>query len=208
MIKETVQIAETIGKQEYWDEAQNNIEQISDLLGKPIEHGIKETIIALMVNGIHTSSSCEGHINEKISFPYVHIKAEGEPQYRYNSENEIVKDLLKKYHLNKMNEIFSDENAENEYYSQTNGLTETTEYVIWNEKNNQEKYKLSQLIEEYCSAVGYSKFRMRTVYPSLRLEAHENIEGETEDEKKQRVILAQEEFSKLTEFLKQRYYSN
>ncbi|MCX6737936.1 MAG: hypothetical protein NTY11_00760 [Candidatus Parcubacteria bacterium] len=56
------------------------IEGITDKLGKPIEQGIKETVVMLNAFDIKTSQSCEGHFEEdQKTAPWVLIHPE-EPQ--------------------------------------------------------------------------------------------------------------------------------
>ena len=49
------------------------VKLIKDKLGKPIEKGIKELVIGLHHCGIETESSCEGHTNRGLPYPWVDI---------------------------------------------------------------------------------------------------------------------------------------
>lgn len=53
----------------------DSVEQIADKLGKGIDPGIKETVVALMLDDFPTSQSCEGHPdqNEGLPFPWVEV---------------------------------------------------------------------------------------------------------------------------------------
>lgn len=83
-------------KQKKWQEAADRVERITDKLGEPIDPNIKETIIALNVLGIHTSGSCEGHV-DRGSGPYVDIESEESEALdaRYDAaDNEQEKDAI------------------------------------------------------------------------------------------------------------------
>ncbi len=58
-----------------WDEAVVACTAITDRLGKGIDPGIFEAVVALRVLGIHTSGSCEGHEKEGSPSPWIDIEA-------------------------------------------------------------------------------------------------------------------------------------
>ena len=49
---------------------------ITDLLGNPIDEGIKPLVNELNYKGIYTTSSCEGHIEHGCKYFWVHIEKE------------------------------------------------------------------------------------------------------------------------------------
>lgn len=65
--------AEKSEKQRRWDEIAAEVDQITDRLGKPIDPGIRETVIGLMASGFDTEQSCEGHLDHGIPAPWVDI---------------------------------------------------------------------------------------------------------------------------------------
>jgi hypothetical protein len=60
-------------KTEAWRKQEEQINEIVDKLGKPVDPGIKETTIALRVSGLSTTASCEGHLDKQIKAPWVDI---------------------------------------------------------------------------------------------------------------------------------------
>jgi len=48
---------------------------MTDKLGKPIDAGIFDTVIALNLFNIHTTQSCEGHLDYGIAAPWVEIQS-------------------------------------------------------------------------------------------------------------------------------------
>lgn len=83
-LKDSMQISfekfssETGPKQKLWEEKLKHLDLIRDRLGQPIDQGIKETCAAFIVNGLPTTQSCEGHLNEGVPYPWVDIGPEYE----------------------------------------------------------------------------------------------------------------------------------
>lgn len=66
---------EDLSRQDQWDTLMENFGQkVVDGLGHPIDHGILETVVALNALDIHTSASCEGHIDWGEAGPWVDIE--------------------------------------------------------------------------------------------------------------------------------------
>lgn len=63
-------------KQSNWAKVAAQVDEIKDGLGKPIEPGIKEAVIALSALGINTTQSCEGHLDRGFAGPWVEISPE------------------------------------------------------------------------------------------------------------------------------------
>ncbi|HSX14708.1 MAG TPA: hypothetical protein VLE72_02250 [Candidatus Saccharimonadales bacterium] len=59
------------------------VDQIADKLGTPIDDRIKETVVALKLNGFETSGSCEGHL-DGFPLPYVDIETDEPEGWRDN----------------------------------------------------------------------------------------------------------------------------
>lgn len=51
------------------------VEKIKDKLGKPVDIGIKEAIITFKLLNIHTTASCQGHIDWGIAAPWIDISS-------------------------------------------------------------------------------------------------------------------------------------
>ncbi len=61
-------------KEQYWHEMYQRVDHSSDALGKGIDAGIAETVVALNVLGIPTTASCEGHLHHGTGAPWVDIE--------------------------------------------------------------------------------------------------------------------------------------
>jgi len=64
-------------KEKAWEEMASRVELIADKLGKEIDPGIKEAIIAFNLLDINTTGSCEGHLDRGTFAPYIDVKAKG-----------------------------------------------------------------------------------------------------------------------------------
>ncbi len=61
-------------KQKRWDEIAARVETIGDKLGKGIDGGVKETVVAFRVLNFETSASCEGHLNRGVASPWIDVE--------------------------------------------------------------------------------------------------------------------------------------
>lgn len=79
-----------VNRKSYLEEAtKNKIEMESDVLGYPIEAGIKEIVVALNAVGLNTTGSCEGHTDWGRIAPWVDIDAPNEPKERFVGQKEF-----------------------------------------------------------------------------------------------------------------------
>lgn len=65
-----------------WQEMAKQFSRVTDKLGKKIDKGIFETVVALNVLDIHTVGSCEGHIDWGVPHPWVDIEASLSQKYQ------------------------------------------------------------------------------------------------------------------------------
>lgn len=68
-----------IDKMQEWQGLERKYTRTVDRLGKRIDPGIMRTVVALNANNIHTTASCEGHLNWGAPYPWVDIGS-GDPQ--------------------------------------------------------------------------------------------------------------------------------
>lgn len=59
-----------------WEETAKHFRRVVDRLGKPIDEGIFETVVALNMLGITTRASCEGHLAWGLPYPWIDILPE------------------------------------------------------------------------------------------------------------------------------------
>jgi hypothetical protein len=60
-------------KEYRWKEIISEVERVTDRLGKTIDSGIIETVVAFKALGLQTVASCEGHLDYGIKAPWVDI---------------------------------------------------------------------------------------------------------------------------------------
>jgi hypothetical protein len=196
-------------KQKRWRDTLERLDHTTDLLGEPIEDGIKEAVAGLNVNEIPTNGSCAGHIEaDRLDFPYLQGEAEGQPEYRYRGEKEIVEDLMNKFNLSNGREIFRTDDARREYYECIDGLRETEEYKAWYATDRLLHDDVGKLVEEFKATRPESPMHLATTYPGFTIEAQDDQGHETgsRDEIENKIRAAQEEFKAFAEFLKHKYF--
>lgn len=59
-----------------WQKVYQEVERIVDKLGKPVDPGIKESVVALRVLGLETQASCEGHLDRGVKGPWIDVGPE------------------------------------------------------------------------------------------------------------------------------------
>lgn len=65
-----------------WQRKAAEVAQLVDGLGKGIDPGILDTVVALQLSGIHTTGSCEGHTHWGVGAPWVALSAPADEQLR------------------------------------------------------------------------------------------------------------------------------
>jgi hypothetical protein len=65
-----------------WEETLQHFRRVTDKLGKKIDPGILETVVAFNMLGIATLQSCEGHIGWGVPYPWISIESDMEQKYR------------------------------------------------------------------------------------------------------------------------------
>lgn len=65
-----------------WDELTEIFSHVTDRIGRSIDKGIFDTVVALNALGIATSASCEGHLDHGLPYPWVDVK---EPELLVNA---------------------------------------------------------------------------------------------------------------------------
>jgi hypothetical protein len=63
-------------KQEIWNSIAATVDRTCDTLRMPVDPGIKETVITLQAMGFNTTSSCEGHDDHGLPYPWIKIDSE------------------------------------------------------------------------------------------------------------------------------------
>jgi hypothetical protein len=183
---------EKIGAKEYklakWKEMLEKVEQTKDSLGLHIDEGMKETIALLWCLGFQTTSSCEGHIERGLPYPWVEF-CTPEPTGLKEAKGKIKKKLRKQW--------------EEENFKQRKKLIKLLQEFYSNRL--EEFYKRKEVPYDTFLTLeplgAYGTFRLQ----SLGARGTENLSLE---EKERILKLYQEEMKRFTEFLKIKYFEN
>lgn len=65
-----------------WEETAKHFSKVVDKLGKPIDTGIFDTVVALNMLGVPTRASCEGHLEWGLPYPWIDVEAEDAIKHR------------------------------------------------------------------------------------------------------------------------------
>lgn len=112
--------------QSEWERISLVLKATIDKLGKPIDKGIFEGVLALNALGITTDMSCEGHLSYGTGAPYIDVVAGYRPRYRLNGEEEYQNRLGLDSIPDEQYEAFLEECS-------PKGKTE--EYKVWEHTN-------------------------------------------------------------------------
>jgi hypothetical protein len=203
------------------EEIRHEVENIGDRIGRPIDEGIRETVVMFKANELPTSDSCEGHIERGLPVSYVEVSAPNEPEERFVGQNETFEKVARKYNITleeaKVSKI---DEAYWEAMKECSQKEETEEYKKWNKENEKLLAKGHNLLEKF--------YKERTVEPDIKLQIEEGvgnfrihnggkdyqpvIEEErefSEEEKKMRSAKVEKyrlEMKEFTNFLKGKYF--
>lgn len=154
-------------RERQWCAKEKEIEVLTDGLGMGLDKGVKDTVVALQLNGFNTSQSCEGHIGRGCGSPWVDIEAPGAPgclfgakgnslyiMHRWKGQEESyrrvaekhgirVEELLDRKNHRKNEELLRE--AESDLYK--NG--ETEEFIEWRLKNMEIRKAMDSILDTY-----------------------------------------------------------
>ncbi len=170
-------------KEEIWQRKAAEVDLITDRLGLEIDKGIKDTVIALQVFGINTTSSHEGKM-ERYPIPYIDVQAAD------------IEELD-----NRLDALKPEQEAEAE---------EISNEIL--RRNLEERRKLIPLFEEFYKDRKVPYEICLNISPKARGWSRVQSQGadfqkiETDEEvKRQRLQQFQEEMKAFTEFLRSKF---
>ena len=209
-------------KQEKWDETLKSLENTTDRMGKPIDNGIKETVIAFMANDFPTQSSCEGHVEKrsgkriKIS-PYIDVGVE-EPKSRFIGEGQIREEIASKHGVDAQ-DLERNEGARNDFweYISANNPQETSEYIAAREANQKMEQEVRSLLDDFYGETPSENRKVR-IPKTLTDDGSFRVTTTPENGRKDEIGLfqirgakkelrqEQSDFSDCAKFMKDRYF--
>ncbi len=63
-----------IERAQHWQTIEASVAKMTDRLGAPIDEGICHMVTALNALGLYTTSSCEGHLEHGLAYPWVDLE--------------------------------------------------------------------------------------------------------------------------------------
>lgn len=136
-----------------WDAKRQEIEGITDKLGRGLDEGIKETVVAFTMNGLNTTASCEGHLDHGDPTPWIDIGAPGEPHIRFNDEIAIFQQVADEHGISveemRRSQTEETRNAWNEAMQKSWENGETPEHQIWRDETRKQGLKVKALLDEF-----------------------------------------------------------
>jgi hypothetical protein len=195
-------------KEQRWQQVATEFAQTTDKLGQEIDKGIFETVIALNVLGVHTSQSCEGHLERAIAAPWVDIAAKGGKK-PYQQADVAFRTAQQAY-INMTNQ------SQQAHYTEEDIQRLFAEAHRLNREASrpqlEERKKVQALLAEFYQdrQVSYER--------RIHIQSHNNfsrIESQgaalqdiaEPEEKRLKLLEYQEEMKAFTEFLKNKYFS-
>lgn len=145
--KENDKKSEAWGK---WDKVKDEIENTADAEGHGIDEGIKDAVIALNAFKINTGQSCEGHLDNGMSAPWIRIEAPNEPNERFIGWNDTFEKVAKKYNMpfEEAKRMFNmDVYWEAFHECEVNG--ETKDYQKWREESGKLLYTTKDILDDF-----------------------------------------------------------
>ncbi len=219
--KENPEVQKYRERQATWDRALVQLEEVEDALGRPVDEGIRDAIVAFEVNGFHSNSSCEGHVREQFGYtaklcPYVSVGF-NPPEERFVNQKEIQKRVMDKYGIGP-DEFYMHNEAFDDYWAhiQDEGYRETEEYAQITQQNLELWAKLLAILSEFYEGRPHNEetvLILAPVHPFTRVTTRngdvKKPQGEDEIAACQ-VELEKEqvEMKAFTEFMKKRFFNS
>lgn len=85
---------ETDSKVLKWKQIEQEVDNITDALGKHIDGGIRDAVIALKANQINTAASCEGHLDHGTAASWIDV--EGIDTQESTQAKELLREIEEK----------------------------------------------------------------------------------------------------------------
>lgn len=174
-------------KLETWQSLEQQFKRTVDRLGKRIDSGILETVVALNAHRINTTASCEGHLDWGAPYPWIDV----------DSANPRIADLDQQIAL-----LLSEEKK-----SETEQL-----YLEIAQLNYQEELKIASILEAFYQhhPIVYDRhiIFIHDIRGGCRIQSlgADTQEFRTPDEQAQKLIEYQAEMQAFTDFLKRRFF--
>lgn len=188
-------------RQKQWNDIHTEISKVTDRLGKPIDTGIFDTVVAFNTFGISTVGSCEGHLDHGVAGPWIDFEFRTDEEEKLWEEIDTVNNEIDK---------LDDEDSENailaNLYDRSHMLKKQIEIL-----KVQESSKVTKLLDEfYQDRLGSIAYDQILVLENRRLESIGTKRQVALDETTQDTNLKRyrEEMEAFTQFMKKKFMSS
>jgi hypothetical protein len=208
-ISPAIQLTAGEVKQQRWQKLTTEFRQMTDRLGKGIDDGILETVVALNALDINTWQSCEGHIDWGIDAPYVDIEAKGtEAAEQRVSEAFDKADEVHRKIMHSPQDVHVNVDEVDELYKEAHRLRKEAD-----KPHLEERRKVMVVLEEFYKErqVPYDRrLHIQAIGARSRIESQgaglpQILEPEV---RQQKLREYQEEMGAFTKFLKEKFFSS
>jgi hypothetical protein len=178
---------------ELWDATAEKFRKVTDRIGRPIDDGIFDTVVALNALGITTSASCEGHLDHGLSHPWIDVQLSELTDF-YTPEMAQMSEDIRKMRV-RLCESYTPEMRQ---------LQEE-----WERMRSGERLKLFSMLADFYKdrVVSYDRMITFSVLGRIRSQGGDYLSLLPEDERALRMKDYQQEMRAFTEFLKSIYVS-
>lgn len=195
-------------KEQLWAQKAVEVDKITDLLGRPIDPGIKDAVVAANLLGIGTSGSCEGHNNpeEGNAYPYLDVESDDPETTKLLQQREAIVQKLPRPTPGQQPDLEA-----TQILNELHTLDKTLEA-----KQLQSAAKLFDYLNEFYKDRN-TPFDTRLIVQTtgggirgVKLESQGAIFQGTRDEqsRNQYLLAYQKEMGAFTEFLKGKFFNN
>lgn len=197
-------------KERMWTATSQQVEATKDRLGKGIDEGVKQVLVAIKVNDFGTTGSCEGHLDRALPYPWIDIESSLAESNLSNPRFQELKEKVRSEH--KGGDKISKEEKE-EYDSMVKAVMEA---------NLAEHKRLTELLDEFYKSSDEKTPRLiakKGPWNQSRLqpidvpkggtrEIQEALAQLTAEQKKRNLTLYRNEINGFAEFLKDRFFNH
>lgn len=144
--------------------AYDEVEKITDGLGKGVDNDVKHIVTALRLWNFPTSGSCGGHLNRAESYPWIEIYAPEQEELAFKAANQYQKDKIVKL----LADFYSKRKSSVPLKLQSQGIYGgfRLQSVLWDDEKDIRltKFKLEQLRHEMND---FADFLVREFKPNI-----------------------------------------
>ena len=201
-----------------WRAIAEEVDNYTDANNMPIDHGIRDSLVAFKANELPTAQSCEGHLDRGLPYPWVTVAEPNEPEDKFVGEKELFERTAKEAGI-PVEELrrAHPEDLYDRVLKEASTADYTEEYKKWMIKQEQLMRKADSLIEEFYQGRGEIAPEIRivndfgTIKSDEKTQSFEYIGGQLDPAERERMKVLFEprrtEMASFSQFLKDRFFN-